>query len=221
MRWYAAIAGTVLLTVGAGLALASPLLPMAQGYERIAPRIWVDRAATPAQRQTVIARVTEAEAAAGTDLGSWQAAPRWQVCTSAACDTGGPRGRTYLDRLIRLRPSVVDDPRFYLHEAIHAELHNAAGFTGWLGGKRLPVWLDEGVAVLSSGTDGAPEAAPDCATPAARPPRTPEDFALLAGPKGQTATAAYRLCACATQDWQAAGNSIDGLTARLRAGETF
>lgn len=219
MRWYA-VFGAGILAVIAGLVGYAAMPPVIK-LDRAAPHLWIDEAATPQDRARVIELVAQAKADAAAALGSWQADPRWEVCLTPACSDQIPRGLSWHDWRIRIAPRGADDLRFYLHEAVHAELHNAAGLIGMARGD-LPSWMDEGIAVLVSRTPGAPEHHGDCdAVSGISPPTTSREFARLAGPKGETAVTAYRISACATLDWLAQGNRIEDLTRRLRAGESF
>lgn len=224
MRRYAFLLASALGLATGSLAMAGPFLPGLQGLDRVQPGLWIDQTATAAQRTHIKALIARARRDATKALGSNHAQPEWQVCTTAACDAAiglHPRGLTWHDKVIQIGSRAADDPRFYLHEAVHAELHNAAGLIGSLN-NALPVWLDEGIAVLISHTPGFPTEPTDCATATKTPPPlTRKAFSQLAGAKGETASHAYLVAACATRSWLARGNDLTRLTNRLRKGEVI
>lgn len=221
MRWYA-ISFAVFLLIATAVFMTLPVLPGFRGMTHAGDRLWIDRKATPEQISLIRDHVAQAERQVSTELDSYQPHPQWQVCVTAECDQRfrlHARGLTWLDLIVQISARGFEDQGFYTHEAVHAELHDATGLVGGITGK-LPVWLDEGVAVLISHAPIYPDNPQACATIRDIPtPETKEDFALLAGPAGENAPQAYLAAACATLAWIAEGNRIDDLSRQLRAGD--
>ena len=211
------------IAVGLVLALAQAAaaqgLPTRKGMVQAAPGLWIDATATPEAVAAIRQRIAEAGATVSKRLGTVQAA-EWWICTSKPCDAENgmkARGMTYGASLITLNANASRDAGVYVHELTHATLHGALPMGG-LFSTALPLWFDEGVAVLISGEP--PEAARKaaCAKPQkGRLPKTASEFRQMA-PNAKKALPVYTRSACAVRAWLAKGHKLRQVVPMLQAG---
>lgn len=117
-------------------------------------------------------------------------------------------------RFIAIRADGDDPFRILRHELAHLVLHDA--ITG-----RVPLWFDEGYAVMAAGEFGRlTEVGLNFAVATGR---VPDLESLNAGLRGAEATAetAYALAASAVAFLDRRAGGIDSLLARLAAGQPF
>lgn len=195
-------------------------IPSRRAMVQIQPGLWVDQAATGADQQAIGRRIAAAAAQVRKRLGT-VAAVEWWICTTRACDQRNAmaaRGMTWGASVITLNAAGARDGGAYTHELSHATLHAALPMGG-LFSKALPLWFDEGVAVLVS---GEPARAADRAAcrkpPNVRLPQTARDFAAHVGSDAKKALPVYTASACAVRDWMRQGNRLHDIVPSLRAG---
>lgn len=201
-----------------GQSVAAQSLPMRREMKQVMPGLWVDQAAQKAQIASIRGHIAAASKVVQGQLGAAQAV-EWWICTTAACDARNgmaARGMTYGASLITLNSKGSVDPGAYAHELTHATLHGALPMGG-LFSKALPLWFDEGVAVLVSGEPSAAAKAPCTAKRKGALPQTAADFARMA-PNAKKALPVYRRSACALRDWLAKGHALRDVVPMLRAG---
>lgn len=211
----------LILALIAGLAEQAPAqtIPTRHGMAQAEPGLWVDAAAGPERLAAIRATLAEAASGVGRALGATRAV-EWRICTTPACDRANGmanRGMTYGASVITLNSTAWNDRSAYMHELTHATLHATQPLGGFLG-LRLPLWFNEGVAVLVS---GAPERAAD---PSAcdrkrkgELPQTARDFVRLA-PNPKQALRVYIRSTCAVRAWLAQGHSLREVVPQLAAG---
>ena len=193
-------------------------LPTRRDMVQVVPGLWVDAKATQDDLTAIRGHITAASGQVQRQLGAGQAV-EWWVCTTAACDARNgmaARGMTYGASLITLNSKGAADPGAYTHELTHATLHGALPMGGMFS-KALPLWFDEGVAVLVSGEPSAAAQAPCKAKRKGPLPQTAADFARMA-PDAQKALPVYRRSTCAVREWLAEGNKLHDVVPLLRAG---
>ena len=201
-----------------GNAVQAQGLPTRRGMVQAVPGLWVDQGADKAQVSAIRRHIAQASAQVQQQLGAGQAV-EWWICTTAACDTANrmaARGMTYGASLITLNSKGAADPGAYSHELSHATLHGALPMGG-LFSKALPLWFDEGVAVLVSGEPSGAAQAPCKAKRKGPLPQTAADFARMA-PNAQKALPVYRRSTCALREWLAEGHRLRDVVPLLRAG---
>ncbi len=192
----------------------------AQGVLRlVGPGLATD-ATDPAQIARISSHVAASRAPVAAALGSASQQPLWRVCTTRACDQThgmGTRGLTYGNLLVNIGSRAWDDRPTYVHERVHAEMH-APDLMLMRLRHPVPVWFDEGIATLVSGTVGADLTPAECAAHAGR--------TLPSGPAGFTALTreigfreSYGAAACRVRAWLSAGHRTQDAIARLRAGQ--
>ncbi len=193
-------------------------LPNRRAMVQVMPGLWVDETASTADLATIRGHISGASKRVQQELGAAQAV-EWWICTTTACDTANTltaRGMTYGASLITLNSKGAADRGAYTHELAHATLHGALPIGGMLS-KALPLWFDEGVAVLVSGVPAGAAQAPCKAKRKGPLPQTAADFARMA-PNAQKALPVYRRSACALRDWLAEGHALPDVVPLLRAG---
>ena len=201
-----------------GNAVQAQGLPTRRGMVQVVPGLWVDAAADAAQGAAIRRRIAEASAQVQHQLGAGQAV-EWWICTTPACDKANrmsARGMTYGASLITLNSKGATDPGAYSHELSHATLHGALPMGG-LFSKALPLWFDEGVAVLVSGEPAAAAHAVCKPRRKGKLPQTAADFTRMA-PNFKKALPVYTRSTCALRDWLAKGHTLRDVVPLLRAG---
>ncbi|WP_151717578.1 hypothetical protein [Gemmobacter serpentinus] len=212
------VMGIAGIGAGAGAAAAQGL-PSRKGMSQIVPGLWIDSNATPEEVAAIRERINKASAKVLKYMGDVQAV-EWWICASPECNRANgmkARGMTYGASLITLDANASRDGGVYVHELTHATLHGALPMGG-LFSKALPLWFDEGVAVILS--QQPPEAAQKsaCTKPQKGAlPRNALEFNRLA-PDAKRALPVYTRSACAVRDWLAEGRKLKGIVPMLRAG---
>lgn len=193
-------------------------LPLRREMAQVVPGLWVDTAASKAEVAAIRGHMAKASQQVQRQLGATQPV-EWWICATSACDARNgmaARGMTYGASLITLNSKGAADPGAYTHELTHATLHGALPMGGMFS-KALPLWFDEGVAVLVSGEPSAAAQAPCKAKRKGALPQTAADFARMA-PNAKKALPVFRRSACAVRDWLAKGHELRDLVPMLRAG---
>ena len=213
-----AIMGAICLALLPGLALAQGL-PTRHGMSQQAPGLWIDSAASPEEVAAIRDRITQAAAKVQKRLGAVQAV-EWWICSTKSCNSANDmqaRGMTYGASLITLDAKASRDTGVYVHELAHATLHGALPMGG-LFSTALPLWFDEGVAVLVSGEPPQAAQKAACVKPRKGPlPKTAREFRSMA-PNAKKALPVYIRSACAVRAWLAEGNKLRDVVPLLRAG---
>ncbi len=210
---------TLILIAGfAGAALAQAI-PTRHGMAQVEPGLWVDAKAGPERVAAIRATLAAAAAGVGRALGATRAV-EWRICTTPACDRANGmanRGMTYGASVITLNSTAWNDRGAYMHELTHATLHATQPLGGFLG-LRLPLWFNEGVAVLVSGEPARAADPAACDRPRkGELPETARDFARLA-PDPKRALRVYIRSTCAVRAWLAQGHSLREVVPLLKAG---
>lgn len=214
------LASVILFLALTGMAAAQGLPARKVGLLQYQPGLWIDEAAGPKQQARIAARVATARQKVGKALGSI-GAPEWRICTTKACDRRNglfTRGMTYGALVITLDSTAVADQGAYTHELTHATLHGAVSLIGILA-NALPLWFDEGVAVILSGEP--PKAADPraCAKPPkVRLPQTARDFQRATGSQPKRALPVYIASTCAVRQWIGQGNRLRDVMPLLQSG---
>ncbi|MFC6498309.1 hypothetical protein ACFP8Z_12185 [Gemmobacter lanyuensis] len=219
------LCGMVILALALGLGgmALGQTLPRRTGMVQVIPGLWVDQAASAAQVAAVQGRIAAAAQVIAQRIGP-PGQPEWWVCVSPDCDRRNgmqARGMTYGASLIALGSSGAKDGGVYLHELTHATLHGALPMGG-LFSKQLPLWFDEGVAVILSKEPPAAARPKACAKVAkVALPRTAAEFAARVGNSPKKALPIYTASACTVRKWLKQGNRLPDIPALLRAGRTL
>lgn len=218
------IIGLALLGMMAATAMAGAQgLPTRKGMSQVVPGLWVDNSATAEEVAAVRKRIGTASAKVQKYLGAAQSV-EWWICASKPCDQANgmkARGMTYGASLITLNANASRDSGVYVHELTHATLHGALPMGG-LFSKALPLWFDEGVAVILSGEPPKAARKAACEKPQKGPqkgalPRNAQEFNRMA-PDAKRALPVYTRSACAVRDWLAEGRGMQDLLPMLKAG---
>lgn len=211
--WLAGIVAAILF----GLPVQAGLLPSREGMTEVAPGLWIDRAAKPAAIARIRRDIAAAEKVVGKALGG-VARPEWLVCTTRACDRRNnytTRGMTYGYSLIIVNSKGAKSAGVFSHELTHATLHSAIPPLGLLTGA-LPIWFDEGAAVLISGEPAQAADAAACAGRQVPLPRNHREFSRRSGVKGEGALALYVASTCAVRGWLAQGNTLRDMLPQMQ-----
>jgi hypothetical protein len=205
----------------------SPIPAASQGIPRgmvaLSQRVYVDAAASSAERTAIRRRIAAAEAGVAKNFGALRVTPMWQVCVTPECDAANritSRALTYGPLLTQISSKAFADDKTYLHEHVHTQMASALGLQ--LGGsRRLPNWFDEGLATVISKTVGYPKnRKADCAAVSKMAlPKTRAEFVALSKPKG--AGPVYTRSACAVLNWMDQGRGAPEAWAQLRAGKSL
>lgn len=195
-------------------------MPSRKAMVQRQPGLWIDATAGAAQVKAIQARIAAAGGRVAGALGA-TAAPEWWICTSQDCDRQNDfraRGMTYGATLITLNAAGSKDDAAYVHELAHATMHAALPMGGVFS-RALPLWFDEGVAVLVSGEP--PQAADPkiCANPPqVKLPQNARQFSAHVGGSSKKALPVYQASACAVRGWLAQGNKLSDVLPALRQG---
>jgi hypothetical protein len=126
--------------------------PPCFGFARLEANVFIDRDATPDERDEARAIADGALHKIGAFYGQQKSAPDLFLCTTAACYSriggGGSRGMAILDLALFLSPQGFT-PVIATHELSHIELHKRLGRLKTLH-RAIPQWFDEGVAIVVS-----------------------------------------------------------------------
>lgn len=210
----------ILFLTLAGMASGQGLPTRKEGLRQYQPGLWIDEAAGPKQQARIVARVATAQQKVRKALGT-VGGPEWRICATKACDRRNglyTRGMTYGALVITLDSSAVADPGAYTHELTHATLHGAVSLMGILA-NALPLWFDEGVAVIVSGEPPKAANPKACAKPPrVRLPNTARDFQRDTGADPKKALPVYIASTCAVRQWIKQGNHLRDVMPLLRSG---
>ena len=128
-------------------ALGAYLCPTCYGLERVAEGVYAE-----ADAPDFGPIITEARARVAAYYGAFERQPVLLICQSDTCHgrlgSGGARAVTYGAQFIYVSPRGLQ-PEILAHEFSHIALHARVGLWGLLTGA-IPVWFDEGLAVLVS-----------------------------------------------------------------------
>jgi hypothetical protein len=151
----ASLCGFAALVIGATIlaypAAAAGACPTCYGFERLAPRIYLQAGVAAEEKARINEVIAEARERVRNFYGSLQADPDILICETDPCYRrfgGGSRGQTIMDAVIFLSPRGTD-PVIASHEMSHTQIHNRIGFFHSLIGD-VPEWFVEGVAVVVS-----------------------------------------------------------------------
>jgi hypothetical protein len=145
------------LSLGIALWLVRPLVaaacPACFGLSQAAPRLYMQSTMPPALRAHVIEALAEAERRVGGFFGGLQHSPRVLVCADDACyrRIGGIAGSgtgTAGSWALVVSPQAVG-PVPIAEALAQVELYGRVGYFHMTIGT-LPMWFDEGVAVLAA-----------------------------------------------------------------------
>ncbi len=220
MRKLTAAACVLALITGAA---SAQVLPSRKAMREHMPGLWIDANANAEQADEVVRRIGAAGNRVKKALGS-TGTPQWRVCVTKACDKANGmqfKGVTYGKLLVTINSEAWQDTGAYTHEYAHATLHGAQPMIGLLR-QTLPLWFDEGVAVIISGEP--PEAADKkvCAKPPRVPlPKTTLDFQRAAGTDPKKALPIYKASACAVRGWLKQGNKMRDVVPTLKSGRSL
>lgn len=222
----------LLLPVAGALLLERPLAalacPRCFGMVQAADGVYVESVMPTDSRAHVLKLLTQAEDRVGRFYGSLEYRPRVLVCMSDGCfqHIGGGGNRVgSMGSFGLMISSQGEDPVLMSHELSHVELHGRVGlwkvFTG-----AIPVWFDEGVAVLVSddpvylrparGNEDRCKAGPP-----PNMPETPEDWRDELQQEGDVL---YAQAACQTDYWMLGNGgppAVPRVLARVAGGESF
>lgn len=186
--------------------------------QMVAPGLMMDRS-DPAAVAAVQGRIAASRGPVAAALGSASQSPLWRVCTTPDCDRANgitTRGLSYGNLMVNIGSRAWEDPKTYVHERTHAEMH-APDLMLMRLRTPVPVWFDEGMATLVSGTVGADLSAAECAALSGRPlPSAPAAFTALTREIGFRN--AYGAATCRVREWVAAGHPTQSAIGKLRSG---
>ncbi|ACH40585.1 lipoprotein, putative [Citrifermentans bemidjiense Bem] len=131
------------------------LPPSALGMEELAPRVFVNKEMSLAQREDFRQVVAVARTNITNFYGSITSQPDILACSTEECFAGigggKPRGKDLGKSKVLISPRGLTVP-ILTHEWSHAELRTRmdAKFDGIFGMNSIPTWFDEGLAVVVS-----------------------------------------------------------------------
>ena len=119
------------------------------GFVEVANGVYVDEEMPSARRDDVLNTVREGKARVAKFFGGIDGNPTIFACSTEKCfvASGGvsAKGKAYGSSMLLLSPRGLDVV-IVSHELTHIELHSRVGaFRSW---RSIPVWFDEGLAVL-------------------------------------------------------------------------
>ncbi|KVT92933.1 hypothetical protein WK59_33600 [Burkholderia ubonensis] len=237
-RWIRRIVIGIILSgvIAAGLvaygypAVTATVCAACYGMEQAAPRLIVDRDMPPRMRDALSANAKEAESLVRAFYGMFDLAPIIVACSTDECDRRmGGRGAlattttTPFAIITRVSPRG-QNPTILAHEFSLVELHRRIGWRKLANGA-MPVWFDEGVAVIVSddarylnpGTTAAERCVRESASAL---PSSPAEW----GPRAGKDRMIYADAACRVLQWMDAHGGRDGLLRTIDAAardETF
>ncbi|HTJ02811.1 MAG TPA: hypothetical protein VL492_08450 [Methylovirgula sp.] len=145
------VAATLVTVIAVFPAAAAVACPNCYGFARVAPHLYVERDADPAQRAKAEDVVTQGRGRVASFYGGLSGNPRVLICVSDDCYRrfgGGSRGMAILTFGLFLAPRGIT-PVIAAHELSHIELHRRLGLVRFMR-HAVPQWFDEGVAVVVS-----------------------------------------------------------------------
>lgn len=128
---------------------AKLLMPEHFGFSKIAPKLYIERSASEAEKNQLIAAISRAEKQIRSAYGDVTSYPIVHACLSEHCYRAmGGMGSTakIYGHYILLSPRGFNW-HFLAHEWSHDEIRSRLKFWAW---RRLPTWFDEGLAVAIS-----------------------------------------------------------------------
>jgi hypothetical protein len=142
------VAATIYLLPSA----AAATCPACYGF-RVAQRdIYVQRTLGVAQQADIVSMIENARHELTNFWGPLQARPRILVCSDADCfrrlGGGGRRGMSLYDKVAVLSPRG-SNVTIAAHELSMNEMHHRIGVWALAAG-RMPIWFDEGIAMMAS-----------------------------------------------------------------------
>jgi hypothetical protein len=220
----ALLSTTVVTAVAMVPGVAAYACPGCYGLTPLGGDAFVEEGRPAAEAESLRTALATADRRLSAFYGGRTSSPRVLICVTAACyqriGGGGEKGRALYDRYLMLAPAGANDV-IATHELSHVEFDHRLGAAR----ERVPMWFDEGLAVLVA-EDARyllPAAGGDrCMVPyAAALAVTAGDFRQLsAGGNDEP----YRWAACVVSRWAAGHGGPDGvrdLITRLVAGERF
>ncbi len=147
--------GSLVLALGLGWAVPGPqrlVCPSCFGLKQLEPRVYIDSSAGYDDAQRLRGVVERARRRVAAFFGPLRADPIIVACLTSDCeeifgkdDAGAVAFGWYAIKLSPVGQSIA----VAAHELVHAELHRRVGITGFVG-TAVPMWFDEGLAVLVS-----------------------------------------------------------------------
>lgn len=203
-------------------AMGAYACPQCFGLAKIGDNVYIDKAATKSDRRKLLARIADARRQTAAYFGGFEQRPKILACKTMTCDRRlggrGASGRSYGATFIALSPRGWRTPTI-THEFAHIYMHDAIGPIAMMRG-RLPVWFDEGMAVVVSrsrrylrrsraGTLSCRvEPRPDL-------PKTNREWGRAAGSAKSQKRQIYAEAACKTLRWLRTNGGPDGVQAAL------
>ncbi|MFD2175353.1 hypothetical protein [Rhodobacter lacus] len=220
------------LVLGAGLGVVAlfvffPVLrgaacPGCYGLEPVSTTLFVEAGMPDHARGALATEIAAARGRIAQVFGPARAHLRILACASAACDRRlGGRGAAAVTyslgavSVVRLAPRGLT-PTVLTHELTHTETHARLGIWGQVS-NRMPIWMDEGIAVLVSDDPRylRPGTGPERCL---KPPRAPLPVAPRSwGPVAAQDRSIYAAAACATLLWMEKNGAWAGVWRRLAA----
>jgi hypothetical protein len=134
-------------------AIAAIGCPTCYGFSTVERDTFIDRSASPRQREHALTVADEARRKVSAFYGRQESSPSVFICTTPECYArvggGASRGQAILDVGLFLS-SRGFTPVIAAHELSHVELHKRLGRLKTME-RDIPQWFDEGVAVVVSG----------------------------------------------------------------------
>ena len=128
---------------------ARMLSPGSFGMDEVSPMLYVEPAMSADQRQELQRQIEIGRAQVERFYGDITTTPYFVACVTNECavrfGTYGERAAAFSDHAIRLSPNGLTAP-LVAHEWSHLEFYRRAG--GWWPAHRIPVWFNEGLAVV-------------------------------------------------------------------------
>jgi len=208
--------GSIVLFTAVQIPGVAPMLcPWCQGFQRLEPGLYIEGAASEADRQQNEAWLRKSRLAVGHYFGPLQSDPTIFICVTEGCYAQAERrggqtvGISFLDWVIVLSPRAKTEVAM-THELTHTELHTRLGPLLF----KVPTWFDEGLAVYVS-NDGHYLAPPGSKTRCiVEPPtRLPSNGATWLSAT-EDSTTPYAEAACLVSIWLE-GRDGEGAVLRL------
>jgi hypothetical protein len=134
-------------------AIAAIGCPTCYGFSTVEKHTFIDRSASPEQRERARTVVGKAREKVSAFYGRQESSPSLFICTTAECYAriggGASHGQAILDVGLFLSSQGFTSV-IAAHELSHVELHKRLGRLKTLE-RDIPQWFDEGVAVVVSG----------------------------------------------------------------------
>ncbi len=227
------IAGALVAMVGAGPLMERKIFTSTFKVEEVADNVYVGVEMPPSDRRKFLQNYARARQKVAAFFGRASGNPRVIACSTWECyeRIGGPRpgngkvqhGAAYGRRFFQISPASLGDLTTVIHEYAHIEIANRLGRRGKF--QALPVWFNEGLAVVVSEDPKRSEEAYKKMLAKGPPPNVRK---LVSGAQWAAAPGSicdyYTASAHEVRKWmkQAGGpRAVVELLARLRDGEDF